>query len=227
MISLFIHIHYRKQHVRRQVLEHFDVNVAFAEVVDDDEAEHGLGNDVERGVADGLSIGGHLAGAFSEDPDDGVEEPGDHGDVHGSAVAAQAAVTEHAKIAVDVVTVLQELRTAVPLAKGGEDGDETKNRKAEEDPLLARADEGTNETTDDHEDVNEDEEQGVVACSAGKGSKLPDHERRSDGPVNVASVVEGAAVAAANNVPVASCHGEIGEGCEHADETSDNTMHAH
>merc|ERR1711998_147242 len=44
---------------------------------DDDEAEDGLGDDVEEGVGHGLLVSTDLARALSSEPDNGVSSPGD------------------------------------------------------------------------------------------------------------------------------------------------------
>ena len=51
-----------------------------------------------------------------------------------------------------------------------------------------------------------------------EGVEFAEHEGSGEHPVNVASVVEGAAVAAAGDVTVSGGHGEVGKGSHHADE---------
>ena len=60
------------------------------------------------GVSNGFAVGGKISSAFCEDPDDGVEEPGDNGDVHGLLVGSRLG------------------QGVVPGAKLVEDGDEVR-----------------------------------------------------------------------------------------------------
>ena len=99
--------------------------------------------------------------------------------------------------------------------------------EAPENPLFTAADEGADETGGDHEDVHEEdpkeftvgvEEAEMDGAGLEEGVEFVEHEGSGEHPVNVASVVEGAAVAAAGDVTVSGGHGEVGKGSHHADE---------
>jgi len=72
--------------------------------------------------------------------------------------------------------------------------------------------------------VKDDDEDAINVAGAREFSKFPQHERGGKGPVNVASVVEGAAVAAAHDVTVAKGHGEVSEGSDQANGTSNKAV---
>merc|ERR1719375_2477663 len=92
---------------------------------DDDETEHGLGDDVKDGVGEGLLVGGKAVVALGHEPDHGVEDPGDDGDVGDLVVDSGAARLE-----------LVELH---------EDGHEHDHAKAPEVVLLLALEESANE----------------------------------------------------------------------------------
>ena len=172
--------------------------------LDENEAEQGLGEDVKDGVADGFGLRADGAGAFSKDPDDRVEEPGADGDGNGLIILTLEVGT--------IVELLTELPDEV------HDGEKAEHGEAEESPLVvATAHEGADEAGDNHEDVHANEEVFFVGLGLGALENLPDHERGGDGPVNVASVVELAAIAAASGVTVAKSHGEVRETGNEAD----------
>merc|ERR1711865_96514 len=86
--------------------------------VHDHETHNSLGDDVKNGAADGLGVGADSAGAFGHDPDDGVEEPRDDGDVHDAR---------------EDLLVLR-VNLVLHLAEEDEDGDEDEDGEAEEGP---------------------------------------------------------------------------------------------
>jgi len=179
-------------------------------VVADDEPEGRLGNDIKHSVADGLGVGAQSTSAFSKDPDDGVEEPGDDSDVHESFEGLQ---------------VLQ-FDSLPESAEEPEDGDEAKHGEAEEDPLFATTHKGADEASNDHEHVSSVHEEALVDRSVGVIDDFPKEEGGRDGPVHIASVVELAAVTAADGVSVTSSHCEVGKRCNEADGTSNDTVKA-
>jgi len=176
-------------------------------VADEMPSEGGLGNDVKNGVKDRFSVGRDGGSAFSKNPHDGVEEPSDNNEV--------------ASLVEDVPVHMGELgRGRAQLAK---DGDEAKDGETEESPFLAAADKRANKTGNDHEEVKEVDEVAVGEPHPGNVKDFPKEKGGGEGPVDVAGVVEGAAVTAADGVAVAEGHGEVGHG---GDETDDASNHA-
>jgi len=207
-------------------------------VGNDHEAEERLGKDVKHSVGNGLSVGRQLVGALGKDPDDGVERPEDHGEVHGVLEARPHVEQEvvldeffllHGRGVGAKIRLIASMILVVPSAELPKDGEEAKHGEAPEGPLRVVAQKGANETGDDHEHINEKKPHKVVEGRGnplgilflernGHGGKLEKHDGSGDGPVDVTSVVEGAAVAAPDNVAVAGGHGEVGEGSAEADE---------
>jgi len=107
-------------------LDHGTCDEASADVIraslDKNKAKERLGEDVKDGVADGFGLRADGAGAFSKDPDDRVEEPGDDGDGDDLIV-----------LSLEVVGVV-ELFTELP--DEIHDGEEAEHGEAEENPLV-------------------------------------------------------------------------------------------
>ena len=213
---------------------------------DDQPADGGLGEDVKDGVGVSFALHGddtnlldrsraksatvslgspggvaaRAGGAVDsgEDPDDRVADPGDEGKIDNVAKEFQDRTRSAA--------------TAASSASGsfssdfGEevhDGEEGKHGEAEESPLFVASDEFADEAGNDHEDVHKHEEDlrelvttvsGVSECD-----EFIENDGGGDGPVDVASVVEIAAIAL-GDVTVSKGHREVGEGSNHADDTS-------
>merc|ERR1711937_238783 len=136
--------------------------------VDDEPAEDTLRDEVENGVGDSLASDAKLVGALSKDPDDGVEEPSENGEVGDNVVVVEKpdvwqvggvrapdAGQEQASSAVVHTVVDGCVAETADVVK---DGDEGENGEAVEDPLLATVDGGGNEAGRNHEDVREEEE---------------------------------------------------------------------
>merc|ERR1719258_327216 len=190
---------------------------------DKDEAEASLGDDVKNGVEDGFAVGGDGAGAFSKDPDDGVEGPRGDGEAHDVVVGHDevdvgkeradtgVGAEDRSNVAFAVVHVVVN-STVLALAKVVDDGDEGEDGEAEEDPLVAAADGGADEAGDDHEHVVEEEVVPDVVFHVADVGESVKHHRGGDDPVKVASVVELTAIEAAGVEAVVGGHGEVGEG---------------
>jgi len=179
-------------------------------VVADDEPEGRLGNDVKHSVANCLGVGAQGAGAFGKDPDDGVEEPGEDGDVHESF---------------EGLFVLH-FDSFPKRAEEPQDGDEAKHGEAEEDPFFSTAHERADEASNDHEHVSSVHKETLVDRSGSVVDDLPKEEGGRDGPVHITSVVELAAVTATNGESVTSGHSEVGKRGNEADGASNDTVKA-
>merc|ERR1719329_943584 len=194
----------------------------------DDEAEPSLGDHVKHSVEDGFAVGGDGAGAFGKDPDDGVQAPGKDGQAHGVVEAdKEPDVREYSTVleldllvASSIVDVVVD-GTVLALAEVVDDGEEVEQGESEEDPLVRGADGGANEAGGDHEDVLEEEEVPHVVIEATKVAEGVEHEGGGDDPVEVASVVELAAIAAADVETVVGGHSEVRKGGDEAHNTAD------
>jgi len=215
-------------------------------VRDDQPADDGLGKDIKDGVGVSFTLHGDdtnlldrsgtksatvslgsLSGVAaragravdsSEDPDNGVANPGEERKIDNVAKKFQ----DGARIAA----------TAASSASGGffsdfgeevHDGEESKHGEAEESPLFVASDEFADEAGNNHEDVHKHEEDlhelvttvsGVSECD-----EFIENDGSSNGPIDVSSVVEIAAVAF-GDVTISKGHREVGERSNHADNTS-------
>jgi len=215
-------------------------------VGDDQPADNGLGKDVKDGVGVSFALHGDdtnlldrsgtksaavslgslssvPAGAgravnSGEDPDDGVADPGEEGKIDnvtkefqdGARIAATAASSASGRFFGD-------------FGEEVHDGEEGEHGEAKESPLFVASDEFSDEAGNDHEDVHKHEEclhelvtivSGVSECD-----EFIENDGGSDGPVDIASVVEIAAIAL-SDVTVSEGHREVGQGSNHADNTS-------
>jgi len=194
-----------------------DLQVQVVLVVDgagvkDEQAEEALGNDVENGVENGLAVYGEDGGSLGKDPDDGVEEPGEDGEVGDVGVVPEEEDVVEAEVN----------GSGLELADEVEDGNEAEHREGEEEPLPAVADDGGDETGDDHEHVHEEDVGHLVIGATSEVDKGVKHDRGGKYPVNVTSVEELAAITAASEGAVACGHGEVGEGGNEANKTFSN-----
>jgi len=154
-----------------------------------------------------------------ENPDHRVHDPGDDGDRKSALEKSLGISGIGAGAAAHTILVLKH-------AQEVEDGDESKHGEAKERPALATLDKLTNEAGHDHEDVHDDNEDFGELRSVAESGNVPKHERGGDGPVNVASIVEVTAIALRDEA-VTRGHGEVGEGGNHADNTSEDTRGGH
>jgi hypothetical protein len=183
-----------------------DLQVQVVLVVDgagvkDEQAEEALGNDVENGVENGLAVYGEGGGSLGKDPDDGVEEPGEDGEVGDVGVVPEE---EH-------VVEAEVDGSGLELADEVEDGDKAEHGEGEEEPLPAVADKGGNEASNDHKNIHEEDVGHLVIGATSKVDKGVEHDRGGEYPVDVAGKEELAAVAAASVSTVASGHSEVGK----------------
>jgi len=204
---------------------------------DDNDTETGLGHDVKDGVEDGLSVGGEGASAFSEDPDDGVHGPGKNGKAHDAVVGTEEEKRGTEGTSQVAIQCLCECNLSVndststveytvvdhgvfEVAEVVDDGEEAEYGEGKENPAIATANGGADETGSDHKDVVEEEVVPDVVSHVTEVGEGVKHHRGSDDPVEVASVVEFTAVEAANVEAVVSGHGEVGKGCNEGHETA-------
>jgi len=196
-------------------LEDLQVQVIFVvdgAGVEDEQTEEALGNDVKDSVEDGLAVYGQSVGAFGEDPDDGVEEPGEDGEVGDVGVVPEEEDVVEAEVS----------GSGLELANEVEDGDEAEHGKGEKEPLPAVAYDGGDETGDDHEHIHEEDVGHLVIGATSEVDEGVKHDRGGKYPVNVTSVEELTAVTAASEGAVARGHGEVGEGGNEANKTFSN-----
>lgn len=71
------------------------------------------------------------------------------------------------------------------------DDDEGSATESEESPLVHGFNEGTDETGDDHNNVEEDEDEDLRKGETGSESEFEEEKRSGDGPVDVSSVPDG------------------------------------
>merc|ERR1719446_826471 len=179
---------------------------------DDDEAEDGLGDDVEEGVGHGLLVSTDLARALSSEPDNGVSGPGDGGE--GSDLVEDALNGRG----------LGGSGGLEAAEESAEDGHEHAHAEEPEVVLLLALEEGTDETGDDHEEVDAKEPKGLVVGSTSEAADVKELEGGGEGPVDVTGVEELAAVKLTDVDAVASGHGEVGEGGNGGDAESDDVV---
>jgi len=158
------------------------VTVAVEEEQEVGEAD--LGGNIEDGVCDDLGVDGELVGSLSQGKDDWVSGPKDQG--HSAEE--------------DKETLGLSWSLVGGLHSAGEqhppDGEETNTRDGKEGPpgSLARGVPGRNgsteETSDDHENVKEDDQHSVRWRETSEDSEGDEEERRGEQPVNVSGVVD-------------------------------------
>jgi len=191
-------------------------------------AKPSLGDHVKHSVEDGFTVGGDGAGAFGKDPDDGVKAPGKYGQAHGVVEAdKEPDVREYSAVfelgllvASSIVDVVVD-GVVLALAEVVDDWEEVEHGEGKEDPLVRGTDGGADETSGDHEDILEEEEVPHVVIKAAEVAEGVEHEGSGDDPVEVASVIELAAIAAADVETMVSGHGEVREGGDEADNTTE------
>merc|ERR1719446_1569862 len=179
---------------------------------DDDEAEDGLGDDVEDGVGHGLLVSGDLARALGSEPDDGVGGPGDGSE--GSDLVEDALDGGG----------LGGSRGLEAAEESAEDGHEHAHAEEPEVVLLLALEEGTDETGDDHEEIDAKEPKGLVVGGTGEAADVEELEGGGEGPIDVTGVEELAAVEFTDVDTVAGGHGEVGEGGNGGDAEGDDVV---
>jgi len=146
---------------------------------DVDEAVDGLGENVEDTVEDHLGVRGDSVGTIGKSPCDGVEEPENGEDDGGGHVGLGVVGTE-----------LGNRGTSVD-EEDLPDTDEGEASETEESPLVAIGHKGTDESSDDHDDVEEEEVEGLGERETGSEGKFEEKERSGESPVDVSCVPNG------------------------------------
>jgi len=197
-------------------------------------AKPSLGDHVKHSVEDGFTVGGNGTSAFGEDPDDGVEGPSEDSEsndvieatqepnVGGNGTGDVTPGESRHNVACGIVDVVVD-DMVLAVAEVVDDGEEVEHGEGEEDPLIRGADGGADEASGDHEDVLEEEEVPHVVIEATKVAEGVEHEGGGDDPVEVASVVELAAIAAADVETVVGGHSEVRKGGDEAHNTADES----
>ena len=144
-----------------------------------DKEEDWLGQEIEDTVGDHLSVDGDDVGAISNTPDDGVDGPEDEEDDSRGSVGSA-----------DI------LANSVSHLSGGdheevEDEEHCDSCTGEPSPLVLCSGDGSDETADNHKEVQHDCKEDLGGRHVGSQEKLEEQERSGDGPVDVPSVVDG------------------------------------
>jgi len=171
-----------------------------------------------RSLGSGVAARAGRAVDSGKDPDDGVANPGDESKTDNVAKEFQ----DGTRIAAAAASSATKLFFG-DFSEEVHDGEEGEHGEAEESPLFVASDEFADEASNDHEDVHKHEEdlhELVTTISrVSECNEFIENDGGSDGPVDVASIVEIAAIAL-GDVTVSKGHREVGEGSNHADDTS-------
>ena len=162
------------------------VNAAVAP--DEESAEDGLGEEVEDTVEDGLGVGGDDIATLAETPGDWVEEPEEGGERAADEEGA-------ADILAHGVGVLAGLEGEH--VRDVEEGGAAESVVA---PLVASVDEGADETSHDHDLVNEDGEEDGRPGHGGSEKQVHEQQWGGDRPIDVANVEDLTVIAAHDRV---------------------------
>jgi hypothetical protein len=183
--------------------------------VDDEEAEDGLGEKVKEGVSVDFGVSSELVGAFSEKPNDRVAGPGDS--------------SEHGDLVVNILDFLGLVGLGGVLEvdeKVVDDRGKHEHTEAEESVLFVTLNEGTDKASNDHKEIDTEKEKASVSGGARETEEVDEHERGSEGPINVTGVEELTAVEGTEVVAVASGHDHVGEGGNEGDHESHDVVEA-
>lgn len=124
-----------------------------------DEEEDGLGEDIEDTVEDHLRVGGNDISTIGETPGDGVEEPKEGEDAGGDGVCSLETTPE---VGDRLPSGTEEDKPDVYFS-GHSKSEEAPERVSAppiavklDVPLVRGRNQGTNETSDDHDEIEED-----------------------------------------------------------------------
>jgi len=150
------------------------VDVAVAP--DEESTEDRLGQEIQDTVEDSLRVRGEDVSTLRKSPGDWVDEPKEDGPASTEEVGTVDFATDGSGV----------------LATDDDDvvGDEEESSTAEDEvtPLVARDDEGTNETGDDHDFVHEDGVEDGGPWETSSEQNVQQKKRSSDDPVNVSNI---------------------------------------
>jgi len=183
-----------------------------------DEEEDGLGQNIEDTVEDHLRVGGDLRRTIGETPSDGVKKPENAEDRSRDGESSGESATE----------------VSDGLPCGTEENppnvDQSNHTECEQAPLVRRWDQGTNETSDDHDNVKEDDSEDIRKGKTSTQEDLEEESRSSDSPVNVSDIPNGPSgtgreldtVEFNRDVGTAKsrCHAEV---CDRSSDENDDT----
>ncbi len=194
------------------------------------EAENGLGQDIEDGIGDDLSVDRPLASTISNTPDNWIQSPEDEGEAANGS---------------------EEGGGGIALAGDGTASTDSEDVDDEEvcgagdgvpSPLaVLLSGKGSEKTGEDHDNIGDNGNQDISSGEACQERQIEEEERGGNSPVNVASKVD-LAVDLLNCVwgvlmnlgddevcegnTVAGSHGVVGEGGEDGDQGGDNVEQA-
>lgn len=149
---------------------------ALAKSEEVDKSEAGLGKEVKNTIEDHLTIGRDNVTAVCETPSDGVKGPEEGEHTGGDEVSLL-------ELGAEVGSRLETGTVDDP-----EDVEHGNATHCVVTPLVVRDDEGTNETGDDHNKVEEDGDEDGGEGKTGNEEDFEKKEGSGDGPVDVTSV---------------------------------------
>lgn len=187
---------------------------------DEESTEDGLSEQVKDTVEDGLRVRGNDVATLTKTPGKRVQDPEESGErtANGEGLA---------NIAAKSVGVTASLPDKNP--DNVEEGSAAEGKVA---PLVRAADESTNETSDNHNLIDQDDEEKSGPRHGGGQQEIHQEERSGDEPVDVADV-EDLTVDTADNGVVAhelnidrgptkvGGHGEVGDSGDHGNGSGD------
>ena len=188
---------------------------------DKESTEDRLSDQVEDTVEDSLGIGRDDVATLTNTPGDRVEDPEKSGEraAHGEAAA-------------DIFA--EDIGVTATLPHEDPDNVEESNTAEDEvTPLVRAANEGADETSDNHDFVNEDDEQKSGPGDGSSQHQIEEKQRGSDEPIDVADIKDltvhtadlrhvGSGKLDIDRGPAeVGSHGEVGNSGDHGDGSSD------
>jgi len=162
-----------------------------------------FGDDVQDGEPQVLVIDRNDVASIGESPADGIDCPQDdeEGGLYGVG-AACVVIEELSKVEDDNV----------------KDGEESQAAHSEPDPSgTSTHRESSKESSDDHDDVQNDDQTGECGSSASKRGQFKEEERCGYGPIDVSGVIKLSSIFFAD-IALLECHGHVGGGRHRADD---------
>jgi hypothetical protein len=194
------------------------VNVTVTE--DEESTEDRLGDQIKDTVEDSLRVGRDDVATLTDTPGERVQDPEDSGERAAQGEAAADILAEN----VGVTTALPD--------EDPDDVEESKAAEGEVTPLVGATDESANETSNNHNFIDENDEEDSGPGKGGSQHQVEKKERGSDEPIDVADV-EDLTVDAANLGHIGSLeldidrgpakvgsHREVGDSGDHSDGSS-------
>jgi hypothetical protein len=194
------------------------VDVAVTE--DEESTEDGLGDQIKDTVEDSLRVGRDDVATLADPPGERIQDPEESGER-----------TAHGEAAADILAENIGVTAALP-NEDPDDVEESKAAEGEVTPLVGATDESTNETSDNHDFIDENDEEDSGPGKGGGQHQVEEKQRGSDEPIDVADV-EDLTVDTANLSHVGSAelnidggpakvgsHGKVGNSGDHSDGSS-------